>query len=142
MTTKEELSQYKFILKRVDEALQEYEQYKARAEKVTSIISDNPSHSNKISDKVGDNASMMADLNTEYKERWLTAERKRLELVDKINKIEEPYRTILMARYVQDKSLEEISVFMSYSYEYIRHLHGEALQKYSEVHKITQNNIT
>ena len=142
LTTKEELSQYKFILKRVNETLQEYEEYKLRAEKMTAIISDNPSHSNKVSDKVGDNASKMADLEKEYQNKWLDAERMRLDLVDNINKIDEPYRTLLMARYIQDKTLEQISVDMNYSYEYIRHLHGEALQKYEERQKITHYNIT
>lgn len=130
MNAKEELNQYKFIKGRVQEALEEYERFKERAEKMTTIISDNPSHTNKTSDKVGDNASAMADLNREYKDRWLIAERKRLELVDSINKVQEPYRTILMGRYIQDKNFEQIACEMSYSYDRTIHLHGEALKIY------------
>lgn len=42
MTAKEELSQFKYIRKRVDEALEEYEKYKDRATKITSVLSDMP----------------------------------------------------------------------------------------------------
>ena len=52
MTIKEELLQYRFKVKKVDEALEEYEKFKTRAEKITAIMSDCPSRSNKPSDKV------------------------------------------------------------------------------------------
>lgn len=52
MTIKEELLQYRFKVKKVDEALEEYEKFKTRAEKVTSVFSDVPSRTNKTSDKV------------------------------------------------------------------------------------------
>ena len=133
MNPKEELSQYKFKIKKVSEALEEYERFKERAEKITAIISDNPAHSNKISDKVGDNASKMADLNREYQDRWLEAERERLTIVTKINAIVEPYRTILMERYVHDKSFEQIACEIGYSYDRTIHLHGEALQEFEKV---------
>ena len=133
MNPKEELNQYKFKIKKVSEALEEYERFKERAEKITAIISDNPAHSNKISDKVGDNATKMADLNKEYQDRWLEAERERLNIVEKINKVAEPYRTILMERYVHDKSFEQISCEISYSYDRTIHLHGEALKEFENL---------
>lgn len=52
MTVKEELLQYRFKVKKADQALEEYQKFKVRAEKVTAILSDSPSRSNKISDKV------------------------------------------------------------------------------------------
>lgn len=52
MTVKDELNQYRFKCKRVDETLEEYLRYKTRAEKITAVLSDVPSRSNKTSDKV------------------------------------------------------------------------------------------
>ena len=52
MTVKEELLQYRFKVKKADQALEEYQKFKVRAEKVNAILSDSPSRSNKISDKV------------------------------------------------------------------------------------------
>lgn len=138
MTAKEELNQYKYARKRVDEALEEYEKYKTRAEKMTSIITGMP-NGTKGSDKVADNATMMADLSREYEKRWMVAERHKLEIEDRINSIEEPYRTILYKRYIEEKGFEEIAVEMSYSYDWTTHLHGEALKQYE---KTTNENKT
>ena len=124
MSAKDELSQYKFKAKRVQEALEEYEKYLDRATKVTAMMDENPAKTNMNSDKVGNNAAIMADLNNEYKERWVEAERRRLELVDNINKLKEPYRTILIERYIHDKNFENIAVELGYSYDRTIHLHG------------------
>lgn len=133
MTAKEELSQYKYKRKKVDETLEEYQKYKTRAEKMTSIISDVPSRTNITSDKVGDNASIMADLEKEYEQRWIDAERERLGIEDRINQVEEPYRTILHMRYIEDLPLVEVAAKLNYkSYTYACEQHGIALKKFEE----------
>ena len=133
MTAKEELSQLKYKRKKVDETLEEYQKYKTRAEKMTSVISDSSSRTNITSDKVGDNASIMADLAKEYEQRWIAAERERLEIEDKINLVEEPYRTLLHMRYIEDLPLMEVATKLNYkSYTYACEQHGIALKKYEE----------
>lgn len=129
MSAKEELNQYKFARKRVDEALEEYEKYKDRATKITSILSDMPK-GGKRKDKIADNATAMADLSKEYEQRWIAAERGRLIIEAKIDNMEEPYRTLLHKRYIDDKAFEQIAIEMGYSYDWTTHLHGEALKLY------------
>ena len=131
MTAKDELNQYKYMKEKVNETLEEYEKYKTRAEKMTSIISDSPSRTNKTSDKVGDNAVILADLEKEYEQRWIDAEYKKLEIEKNIERVEEPYRTILHKRYIEDKGFEEISCEMNYTYSAVTKMHGKALQLYS-----------
>ena len=123
MTTKEELSQYKYKAARVQEALEEYENYLTRATKMTAIMSQCASHTNSIGDKVGANAAAMADLDKEYQNRWIEAERERIKLVDKINAVDEPYRKLLIERYIHEKTFEQIAVEMAYSYDSAVHLH-------------------
>lgn len=130
MNAKDELNQYKYMKKRVDETLQEYEKYKTRAEKMTATLSDVPSRSNVTSDKVGDNASIMADLEKQYEQRWIDSEYKKLEIEKKIDKVEEPYRTILHMRYIEDMSIEAISIQLNSNYTYTCEQHGTALKKY------------
>ena len=132
MTVKEELLQYKYAREKVDETLEEYQKYKDRAEKMTSIISDMP-RGTSSSDKVADNAVKMADLSAEYEKRWLEAENKKLEIEKNIDLVEEPYRTLLHKRYVQGLNFEKIADEMSYSYVRITHLHGEALIEYDKL---------
>lgn len=110
-------------MKKVEEALEEYERYKTRAEKVTAIMSDAPSRSNKTSDKVGENAILMADLSKQYESRWLEAEQERCRILNLINSIDEPYRTILSLRYIQNKRLEYIADELHYSYSQIKRYH-------------------
>lgn len=131
MTAKEELLQYKYAREKVDETLEEYQKYKDRAEKMTSIISDVPRGTSN-SDKVADNAIKMADLSVEYEKRWLEAENKKLEIEKNIDLVEEPYRTILYMKYVQEKKLEEIAYKLNANYTYICEQHGIALKKYEE----------
>ena len=131
MTAKEELLQYKYAREKVEETLEEYQKYKDRAEKMTSIISDMP-RGTSSSDKVADNAVKMADLSAEYEKRWLEAENKKLEIEKNIDLVEEPYRTILYMKYVQEKKLEEIAYKLNANYTYICEQHGIALKKYEE----------
>ena len=131
MTAKEELLQYKYAREKVDETLEEYQKYKDRAEKMTSIISDMP-RGISSSDKVADNAVKMADLSAEYEKRWLEAENKKLEIEKNIDLVEEPYRIILYMKYVQGKKLEEIAYKLNANYTYICEQHGIALKKYEE----------
>lgn len=131
MTAKEELLQYKYAREKVQETLEEYQKYKDRAEKMTSIISDMP-RGTSSSDKVADNAVKMADLSAEYEKRWLEAENKKLEIEKNIDLVEEPYRIILYMKYVQGKKLEEIAYKLNANYTYICEQHGIALKKYEE----------
>lgn len=141
MTTKEILNQYRFKIKKAEEAKDEFDKFMTRATKVTATLSEATSRSNVPSDKVGDNAVIIADLKNEWEKRWLDAERERLTTVDMINKISEPYRTILMERYVHQKNFEEISVQLKYSYAWTTHLHGEALQEFEKCFKNVTENV-
>lgn len=132
MTAKEELLQYKYARKKVDEALEEYEKYKIRAEKVTTILSGMPRGTSN-SNKVEDNAVKMADISREYEKRWFLAEKEKLRIEKNIDKVEEPYRTILHKRYIEELNFGEIADEMGYSYVRITHLHGEALLRYEKL---------
>ena len=97
---KEELNQVYYKMSKANETLQEYQRYKERAEKMTAVLSETTSRSNKPSDKVGDNAVIMADLSMQYLQRYNDAERERDSIIEELNKVIEPYRTILFRRYV------------------------------------------
>ncbi len=131
MTAKEELNQYKYARKKVDETLEEYQKYKTRAEKMTSIISDMPRGTSNF-DKVADNAVVMADLSKEYEQRWIDAEKEKLRIEQNIDRVEEPYRTLLHMKYIEEKTLEEISCKLKCNYTYACEQHGVALKKYEE----------
>lgn len=136
MTAKEKLSQYKYKRDRVSQTLEDYEMYKTRAEKMTAIISEASAHTNKVSDKVGDNATIMADLALKYEKRWIEAELELSKLIDSIDNLEAPYRDILYYRYVRLYDFRTVGDQIGYSYDRVIHLHGIALLKYEEVNNV------
>ena len=133
MTAKEELLKYRFKMKRVEQTLDDYERFKTRAEKMTAIISETSAHTNRISDKVGDNAVMMAELSKKYEARWKEEEKELNRILEMIEKLDDPYRDILYYRYIKFLDLKSVGEEIGYSYDRIKHLHGIALLKYKEV---------
>lgn len=130
MKAKKILMQYRGKLQKVDDILEEYERYKTRAEKMTSIISETSSRGNTTSDKVGQYAVLMADLSKEWEKRWYEAERERLRILDTINELDEPYRQLLFLRYIRCLDMARVAENMCYSLDRVNHLHGTALKEY------------
>lgn len=63
-------------------------------------------------------------------------------IIKQIQALQNPrYIDILYKRYIEYKSLEQICVEMKFSYDHIRHLHGDALKEFGEKFlKSTHNN--
>ena len=63
-------------------------------------------------------------------------------IIKQIQSLQNPrYIDILYKRYIEYKSLEQICVEMKFSYDHIRHLHGDALKEFGEKFlKSTHNN--
>ena len=54
-------------------------------------------------------------------------------IFEQIMKVDEPYRTILTSRYIDNKSLEEISTIIHYSYDRTCKMHGIALNLFDKI---------
>lgn len=79
-------------------------------------------------------------------ERWVDLEREITQLIDK--QIDERHRIIreiqalpderhvqlLNLRYVEMLRFEEIAVTMGYSYDWVRHVHGDALESFGKMY--------
>lgn len=50
------------------------------------------------------------------------------EIACTIDRVSEPYRTLLYERYINGRTWEQIAVKMNYSYRRVTQLHGEALK--------------
>lgn len=49
------------------------------------------------------------------------------EIACTIDRLPEPYRTLLFERYINGKTFEQIAVFLNYSYRQVTRIHGNAL---------------
>lgn len=54
------------------------------------------------------------------------------EIACTIDRMREPYRTLLYERYINGKTWEQIAVSMNYSYRGVTKMHGRALQSVKE----------
>lgn len=72
-------------------------------------------------------ADLEAEINTEI-DAFVDEKHK---IINEIQALKNPdYISLLYKRYVEYKSLERICVEMNFSYDYIKHLHGYALQDF------------
>ncbi|MBQ6040027.1 MAG: hypothetical protein IJL32_04540 [Oscillospiraceae bacterium] len=55
------------------------------------------------------------------------------EIACTIDRMQEPYRTLLYERYINGKTWEQIAVHMNYSYRRVTQLHGVALRKINDL---------
>ena len=89
--------------------------------------------SSEIKDRMAECVAKMADISREYCKAWEDAERMKLQIETKIGKVKQPYSLLLHYRYIRNMKLEEIACKMGYTYDTIRHMHGEALQEYEKL---------
>ena len=73
------------------------------------------------------------DATKELEDLLLELRKKQVEIEDKIDKIEQPYRNILYFRYIRGYNLTEVSNEIEEEYDYTRKLHRVALIKYSKI---------
>lgn len=72
-------------------------------------------------------------LETEIANEIVSMAELRQQLVAKVERLPEPYATVLIKRYVHMDQFEKIAVNMNYSCERIRHITSEGVKKYAEL---------
>lgn len=74
----------------------------------------------------------LLSLEQEIAQKVEAAERIRSRIIDEVESLQNPlYVSILLHRYIDGLKFEEIACDMGYSYVYVTHLHGEALQAFA-----------
>lgn len=86
--------------------------------------SPNSSGFTNISDKLMD---MQNEINIEI-DRWHDIRHKKISQIQQLSKVE--YTEVLFKKYVEYKSLEQISCEMGFVYNYTCNLHGQALKEF------------
>ena len=136
MTTtnaKELLRQYQLKMAKVDEIEDECDKFMTRATKMTASFNASSIISTTTSDKVSTNAVKIADLKKEWQELLIDAEQEKIKLYKMLMKIDEPFRKILVERYIHRKDFEEIANDLKYSYSWTIHNHKIAIEKFDEI---------
>jgi AraC-like DNA-binding protein len=132
---KRELKNYRRLLKEIANLEEEIELLKSRATKITSTLSDMP-RSNYNEHRM---EAVMADLADDEKRYIDLLEKERLvkriieSKINKVEKIDYNYSLLLNKRYVQGKSVIDISSEMQYSERHTKRLINLAIVEYAKI---------
>lgn len=87
-------------------------------------------------DKMPENVAALIDLEKEIETDTIVLISTRDKIINQIHSLPNClYIKILYKRYVEYKRLEQIAVELHYSYDRIKHLHGDALQVFGKINK-------
>jgi DNA-directed RNA polymerase specialized sigma subunit len=132
---KKELREYRDNIKYIEEKQNDAEELRARIEKITPNLTGLPNAKGIDLDKAPLEESLdrikeiEKDCNNKLQELLL----KKYVVENKIEQLEQPFKSILYLRYIRGNTLNKVSNDIGYSYEYICRMHGKALQFYSEL---------
>lgn len=104
-----------------------------KLKKVTQTLSDMP-RGTSCNDKMSDGISKLIELKNLLNNKINKICEDKGNIIKEIWQLQDPnHRTILIERYLNYKSFEEISIQMGYSYYHVCRLHGQSLQEYQKV---------
>ena len=137
--TREDLKDYKYNQQWIKGRLEYIEEYKSSITNISAILSDMPKGSKKVQDSIAEKIVNLHESIDQLLENINQQNKKQAEILNQLDKVEQPYRLILEKIYIQGKSLVAVANEMNYSYEYIKHMNGIALLKFDEIEKTTRN---
>lgn len=132
---KQELREYRDNIKYIDEKQNDIEELRTRIEKTTKRINGMPKAKGDNLDKTPFEESLdrIKVLENECSKKLQELLLKKYLIEDKIEKLEQPYKSILYLKYIRGINLFEISKELNYSYGHIKNASTEALKKYADL---------
>lgn len=132
---KQELREYRDNIKYIEEKQNDAEELRNRIEKITSNVSGMPNAKGDNLDNapLEDSLDRIRAIEKECKKKLEELLLKKFLVENKIERLEQPYKSILYLRYIRGNTLNKVSEEIGYSYDHICKLHGKALLLYSEL---------
>lgn len=130
---KQELKDYIYNKRWVEERLNDIKERKELVNNITSTLSDMPKGSRKVEDQMAESLAEILDLTDDLEKYLKELKEKQINIETKIDKLAQPYKNILYFRYIKGYNLTEVSNEINEEYDYTRKLHGIALIKYERL---------
>lgn len=129
--TREDLKNYRYNQQWVEEQMNKYEEMRERCYKLSQSLDGMPKAQNKANYALENLIDKFDELIEIIKED----QRKQIEIIKQLHKLEPLYRDVLYYRYIDNLGLEEISTRINYDYYNTCKFHGIALNKFDELNK-------
>lgn len=133
MTAKEYLSEVQRLQNNIELKQRELQSVRDAATRITTSYSGVKVHSNSHYDKVADNATKIADLESEIVtdiEQLFALKHRIINQIQGLGNIN--YVNVLYFRYVELNDFFTIAEQMNYTYQYVVFLHGKALKAFEK----------
>lgn len=134
MTAQEYLQQIKMLDTRIKQKQEQYNRLVEKASNPGSIRYDKDIvQTSKTGDRLQKIIEQYVDLEKVIQEEQLNFEMMKHTIINQIQSLnDDRYMNVLFKRYVEYKSYELIAVEMSYSFDYVKELHRDALNFFSK----------
>lgn len=129
---RKDLKNYRSNQEWIQSQMEYIEEQKERVNKLTATLSDMPTGSREVQDGMAEKLARLMDCFNNLLENIVKEQQEQKRILEKLNEVEQPYRLLLYKMYVEGKSLVKVADEMNYSYEWTRHIHGIALNKFDE----------
>ena len=129
---REDLKNYKYNQIWIKDQTEYIETQKETINRLNSILSDMPKGSRVVYDNEAEKLAQLMDCFNELMDKVIEEKEKQKQIVEVINKIEFPYKNILLKHYIQGKKLVTVASEMHYNYEYTKKSNKIALIKFEE----------
>lgn len=130
---REDLKNYKYTQEWIKDRTEHIEEYKTSITNITSILSDMPRGSREVEDSIAEKIAILLDDVNDLLKVIVREEKKQKDIIECLNKVEQPYKLILEKVYIKGKSLVTTASEMNYNYEYMRKMNGIALNKFDKI---------
>ncbi len=136
MTAKEYLRQIRRLDEVINVKLEQLDELRSMAERVTSAppTLDRVQPGGGDQDKLGTVVAKIVDLSStlaDSEDELLSMRQHALELIKRIP--DSRHKTVLYDYYFNRKTWEQIAVDMGFTYQWVRQLHGRALQEFEKL---------
>ena len=129
---REDLKIYKYNQIWIKDQTEYIETQKETINRLNSVLSDMPKSSRVVHDDEAEKLAQLMDYFNELMDKILEEKEKQKQIVEIINRIEFPYKNILLKHYIQGKKLVTVASEMRYNYEYTKKSNRIALIKFEE----------
>ena len=143
MTAKEYLNSLKCLNAMIRQKTEELEDLKAKSLSIKAIdySGERVDKSRSVNAPFVKILDKIVDLSNEIAQDIEKLVMQQHKIIDQIQELKNnKYVDILYKRYVQFKKFERIALEMNYDYEYIKHLHTDALYEFERIHSFTKDN--
>ena len=133
---RKELREYRDNIKYIDEKQSDSEELRNRIEKISSSSIDGlPKGKGTNLDEAPFEESLdkIMQIQEDCKEKLRELLIKKFVVENKIDQLEQPYKSILYMKYIRGINLYKVSEELGYSYQHIKRMHKEAIEQYANL---------